>query len=250
MKESAKKIAALCLAACLLFIAVPSAHAEEQAAATKNWEFNLVPMYIWFVDLNGTIPVDVAFSDIWDNLEAIFTVHFEGVHRKKWGFIVDVTYLDLSVDINRPILRKMDFVNVIAEFDGFYRFDMGYQALDLIAGVRYNKLEPEITTSGVGPIPPSLKTDEDWVDPLIGGRYIREISDKWHLILRADLGGFGVGSDFVWNVAGFLDYRPWKHVSLIGGYRALDTDYKNSGSTISRYDVRLAGPLAGINIFW
>ena len=55
----------------------------------------------------------------------------------------------------------------------------------------------------------------------MGGRYLRELNDQWTLILRADIGGFGVGSEFVWNVSGLVDYQPWKHISIIGGYRAL-----------------------------
>jgi len=254
MKHSAKKIAAVCLAACLLMIATPSAHAEEQAEAAKNWEFNLTPMYIWFVDMSGTMgiknlvnaPIDVPFSTIFDNLEAILTGHFEAKHKSNWGLILDLSYLDIGSSVPAPQIQKVDFVSVIAEADGFYRFDMGYQAIDIIAGFRYNSLEPKITfTPGQ-----QRKSTENWVDPLVGGRYLRELNDQWTLILRADIGGFNVGSDFVWNVSGLVDYRPWKHVSIIGGYRALDTDYKNSSGTITTYDVRLAGPLLGLNFYW
>lgn len=256
MKHSAKKIAAVCLAACLLMIATPSAHAEEQAEAAKNWEFNLTPMYIWFVDLSGTMgvknmnnPVDVPFSTLFDNLELILTGHFEALHRSHWGLILDLSYIEIGSTIPAPQIQKVDFTTVIAEVDGFYRFDMGYQSIDIIAGFRYNKLEPEITFTAGLPLS-FLKTTEDWVDPLIGGRYLRELNDQWTLILRADIGGFGVGSDFAWNVSGLVDYRPWKHVSIIGGYRALDYDYEDSSSTITKYDVTLAGPLLGLNFYW
>jgi hypothetical protein len=256
MKKSAQKIAAVCLAACLLMIAIPSAHAEEQAGADKNWELNLTPMYLWFVDMSGTmgvknmnVPVDVPFGDIFDNLEAILTGHFEALHRSHWGLILDLSYLDIGSSVPADRIQKVDFVSVIAEADGFYRFDMGYQAIDILAGIRYNSLEPKITFTPGLPLS-SLKTTEDWIDPIVGGRYLRELNDQWTLILRADIGGFGVGSDFVWNVSGLVDYRPWKHVSIIGGYKALDTDYKNSNGTITTYDVRLAGPVLGLNFFW
>ncbi len=48
----------------------------------------MAPMYLWAVNFQGdasigpiTAPVDVNFSDVFNNLEAVFTVNFEGVHN-------------------------------------------------------------------------------------------------------------------------------------------------------------------------
>lgn len=62
---------------------------------------------------------------------------------------------------------------------------------------------------------------KDWVDPIIGLRWLWGFSDRWSLKLRGDIGGFGVGSDFAWQAAGLIDWQPFKYVSFIGGYRAL-----------------------------
>ncbi len=50
-----------------------------------DWEFSLAPLYLWAVSLEGevtmrdqTAPLELAFGDIFDNLAAVFTVHFEG----------------------------------------------------------------------------------------------------------------------------------------------------------------------------
>ena len=59
-----------------------------EKAKEGNWDFNLSPLYLWMVDMEGEIgigPVDtgvkVDFGTIFDNLEKVFTVHFEATHR-------------------------------------------------------------------------------------------------------------------------------------------------------------------------
>ena len=76
--------------------------AAAGAGGDKAWRFDLAPYYGWFVNIDGTTgigPVDqetkVDFGDIWDNLEAIFTTHFEA-RKGCGGGIVDVSYLNLG----------------------------------------------------------------------------------------------------------------------------------------------------------
>jgi len=45
------------------------------------------------------------------------------------------------------------------------------------------------------------------MDPIIGARYNWNITDRWKLMIRDYIGGFGVGSDFTWNAAALIDYR-------------------------------------------
>jgi hypothetical protein len=79
------------------------------------------------------------------------------------------------------------------------------------------------------------------------------MANRWDLLLRFDVGGFGIGdaSDITWNLSGLINYKPWKHVGLIAGYRAMDVDYR-TGSGLSRfnYDVLMHGPILGFNIVW
>ena len=82
-------------------------------------------------------------------------------------------------------------------------------------------------------------------------RYFYDFGNKWMISARGDIGGFGVGCDFTWNVAALVHFQPWKNVAIVGGYRALDQDYEDgSGSSRFAYDMRLAGPLLGFNIVW
>ena len=53
------------------------------------------------------------------------------------------------------------------------------------------------------------------------------------------------------NVAALVHFQPWKNAGFIAGYRALDQDYETgSGASRFKYDMRLAGPVLGINFVW
>jgi hypothetical protein len=69
--------------------------------------------------------------------------------------------------------------------------------------------------------------------------------------LRGDIGGFGVGSDFTYNAIGLVEYKPWKHVSFLGGYRVLYQNYKD-GSRIDefKFDMTMHGPVLAVNFTW
>jgi len=60
------------------------------------------------------------------------------------------------------------------------------------------------------------------------------------------VGGFGVGSEFTWNLVGTLQYHLSRTVSLGVGYRALDIDYEQgSGASRFKFDVLMHGPVPG-----
>ena len=140
----------------------------------------------------------------------------------------------------------IDFTSVMNEFAGLYRFSLGANSLDLIGGIRYYDLEAEITVVGA---PPRVDKSQDWVDAMLGARYICNFTDKWSFMARGDI-GFG-GSDLTWNLAGLFEYQPWKHVSLLAGYRYMDIDYEDgSGADLFKYDVSMYGPLLGVNFVW
>ena len=235
-----------------------SAFAGEPAKE-KNWEFNLTPLYLWMVDMEGDIGigpfdntgVNVPFSDIFDNLESVFTVHFEATHRSNWGLFFDYNYLDVGASGPGPLgltTINIDMTATIMEVGGLYRIENGPHNFDMLGGVRYTKLEPDVTIT-----PPGNKRGltEDWYDPIVGVRYFYDFGNKWMISLRGDIGGFGVGCDFTWNVTALVHFQPWKNVGFIAGYRALDQDYEDgSGSSRFKYDMRLAGPLLGLKFGW
>ncbi len=232
-------------------------NAQDTSPKEKNWEFNLAPFYLWAVSIDGDLTVmgnnqqvKADFSEITSGLEGVFTVHFEGMHKSGLGFLTDVEYLNFGGQQTTPgplpLTLDVDFTLVFVELAGIYRFNLNENALDLIFGARFYGLDTEIDFVGV---PPRVDKDKDWADAMLGARYIWTITDQWDFIARGDI-GFG-GSDLAWNLAGLFKYQPWKHVSLLFGYRYMDIDYEDgSGADLFKYDVTMHGPLLGVNFVW
>jgi hypothetical protein len=230
----------------------------EDSSDEKAWEFTLAPFYVWAVNLEGDVgmkgvvaPLKLDFGDIFDSLEGLFTAHLEGWWRQKWGFLFDVSYINISDSQAIAVFTlDVDYENVMTELVGFYRFTEGRHALEPLAGIRYTSTETKVDILGL-PFGVKVKETEDWVDPIIGARYKYSINEKWNVSLRGDIGGFGAGSDFTWNLAGLIHFQPWKNVGFTGGYRALDVDYQSgSGSSKFTYDILMQGPILGVNIIW
>ena len=221
----------------LLTLISQAAIADDSMSQKKNWEFNLAPFYLWAVTIDGNmtsgtdrVPVKVPFSDLFDNLESAFIVHFEGMHKSNWGFLIDIDYLDVSNDVNLPgpidIPANVDFDAALAEFSGLYRIDQGDHSYDLIAGLRYTKLENKVTAVAG----PTLVDDsQDWIVPLIGMRWRWGFADQIALVVRGDMGGIVFGSDVAVQGLALVDWQPFTYVSFLAGYRAIYQDYKDGG---------------------
>ena len=226
---------------------------------TTNWEFNLAPFYLWGVTIDGdvtigtqTVPVEIPFDDVVDNLDAAFILHFEAMHKSNWGFLFDIDYLDVSNDITMPgplkQNAKVDFDAMFAELSGLYRIAEGNHRVDLIAGFRYTGMENKVNLE-IGPDVDDIS--EDWVDPLVGFRWIWGFAQKWSLVTRADIGGLGVGSDLAAQGLALFDWQTFKYVSFLAGYRALYQDYENgSNENYFNYDATVHGPLLGLIFRW
>ena len=254
---------AIVLSFVIFALLCPLAYAED-AKPTKNWEFNLAPLYLWAVNMNGemtvanqTLPVRLDFDEIFDKLEAIFTLHFEGLYKKKWGFLFDISYINIADQQTTPIgLFDVDFEDVMVELGAIYRFyDKGPHAFEGLGGVRYMDMDTELNIiGGPPPLPSRVESNQSWWDPILGVRYKWQISEKWRLNLRGDIGvGFGAGdtSDSTWNAVGLISWQPWKHVGFLGGYRALDQDYETgTGLNQFKYDMLMHGPVLAVNITW
>jgi hypothetical protein len=96
--------------------------------------------------------------------------------------------------------------------------------------------------------------DLEWVDPFIGGRIRHQFGDDKEINLEADVGGFGVGSDFSWQVVatyGFDVKCLGTPLHTVIGYRALAVDYSENGRFGKNgLDFVEHGPVMGVKIRW
>ncbi|ANT61800.1 hypothetical protein AYJ57_15125 [Salipiger sp. CCB-MM3] len=223
-------------------------------AAAQDWEFRITP-YVWMAGLEGdlgTIPgfpaqsVDLSFGDIWDDLE--YGLFLSGTARNgPWVIYFDssIVQTDSTEKIGGP---NVDKVNIKSEtstltlaFGGTVSQSYTHN-LDLYGGFRYWNLKNDYRVyTPSGRI--KRETDVDWTDPIVGiaGRYA--LSDRWQAFGAADIGGFGVGSDFEWSLMAGVSYAFAEDFSLAFGWRVLDVDYDDDGVV---YDTTQSGPILGV----
>lgn len=237
----------------------------QEKTTDGDWQFNLAPFYLWAISIDGdltvgtdrlpgniapTIPIDVPFDDVFDNLEAAFIVHFEAMHKSNWGVLVDVDYLNISNDFTNSLGLGLDvdLEVTLAEVAGLYRLNRDAHTFDALLGLRGYRMNPEVSLLRG---PTLTDQTQDWLDPFVGGRWIWNFAESWSVVARGDIGGFGIGSDFAWQALGLIEWQPFEYVSFLAGYRALDIDYDDgSGSDYFKFDATIHGPVLGVNFRW
>ena len=88
----------------------------------------------------------------------------------------------------------------------------------------------------------AVNSSSGWTDPLIGGRYHRELGNGWGLTGYGDVGGFGVGAHVDWQVLGTVDYTLSQSWDLHLGYRSLNFDITGSEGRFG-FNVHMRGPI-------
>jgi hypothetical protein len=94
-------------------------------------------------------------------------------------------------------------------------------------------------------VPENVSGTQSWVDPFIGFRGRYNVTEKFYVSGRGDIGGFGIGSDLTWNAVGALGYQWNKRLSTELGYRCLSVDYSDDGFV---YDTETSGLFLGLTV--
>jgi hypothetical protein len=230
----------------LLSVLVLHQSASAQIMSYNRWKIDVTP-YFWLSGLNGdltvdgnTVPLDLSSGDVSELISWGISAHVEA-RKKLWVLIADVRYrnLDSQEEFQSTVMR-----NTLAEGSvGYWVIDwMRFNiTADVIAGLRYANMRAEIRDA-----PNAPSGEENWIDPLVGGRVAWKPGEAWTISLRGDVGGFGVGSKFSYNLGLSGGWR-FNNFSVILGYRAWYADYESgSGADLFKYDVTPHGPGVGM----
>jgi hypothetical protein len=237
-----------------------SAYAESKGS--DQWNFQVAP-YVWLAGQKGTVAtlpglpsadIDIDFyDDVFGNIKGALMVVGEA-RKGRFGVVIDVAYTDIEMEDPTPLgvfyssltSRTKSWIVSAA---GLYRLiERQNRFLDVIGGLRYWSVDSELMLKG--PQFPSLpersvSNREDWVDPLIGLKGLMPIGQsKFFVSGFFAIGGFGVGSDFMWDANINLGYQWTKRFSTTFGYRYLDVDYDDDGFL---YDVAQDGLMLGLS---
>ena len=182
--------------------------------------------------MNGTtvvkgqeLTVDMSFSDILDHLK--FGAMGLVVARKgNWGFGGDAIWMSLGANGTAPgpvgVTGSADMNQGAFAFYGLRRLA---PYADLMFGGRINTLQGTLRFNG--PEPAQRRRVEDLVRP-DRRRCSSDTPDtgkRWHAQVYTEIGGFGVGSTFTWQIFPTVGVNLAKWMALDFGYRWLSIDY-------------------------
>lgn len=193
--------------------------------------------------------VDVPFSKVLEHLQAAGMIGYRGTNGH-WGVMVNALFMGLSTTKDGRLggSARADLNQSMLEVDGAWRFA---KRLELYFGLRGNDIDADVELRPAIGSNQAASDRKTWVDPLVGLRWEAPIGAKWTFVGRADVGGFGVGSDFAWNAMAHFDWAISKRWGAAFGYIALDMDYKDGeGSDFFRYDILTTGPMAAATLRW
>jgi hypothetical protein len=241
---------AVVLAVAIAAVVAMPAHAQDSGGGTP-FEFTVAP-YLLFPTMTGdvtlrgrTVGVDLGPGEIFANLEFGLMGYFR-VSKGKWGVAFDGLYMDLQKDaFIETIFGRLDLTLGLQQ--GMYEFTGFYEVrpwVELLFGARINDIQGGFTSPQVNV--GFLESGATWVDPFVGAQFRVPDLDRWRVGARVDVGGFGLGSSFAWQVyptAGY-DFVHW--FTLGGGYRVLSMNYKDGeGDEQFAYDMTIHGPFLG-----
>jgi hypothetical protein len=264
----------------------PAPVVSEPMAAPSGWTFNFVP-YGWLPAMKGTltvrgrsVKVDASFIDILEESDSLVALMGDFEARNgRWSLFSDVVWSNIGADRSNLRTRAvapgvtatvgtaldLDIDMAIVEVGAAYEVARsGPVAFDILAGARYWYQEGDLSFGLAGTI--GLEDLElgagraiarsrsvDWLDPLVGVRMRYTLAPGHQLLLRGDIGGFGVGSEFSWQAIGAyaFDFGVYNGITFSGvvGYRALFVDYAQGfDRTRYEFDMLQHGPILGVSM--
>jgi hypothetical protein len=233
-------------------LSVPLSTPEPPPLAIEGPTFSFTG-YLWAAGLTGrssTLPplpatdIDLTFLDALKDADGAIMGAGE-IGYGRWHLLTDIMVSQASPGGTLPGGADIELRSrsITVQQDVLYRvYDSAAVSLDLGAGLRYWHLDNRLKIGPTALVPGGVDYDvsQDWIDPVIAGRVIAQISGPWSVSLLGDIGGFDVGSKLTYQAIGFVNYQWSEHWQFHAGYRLLSVDYEDGDFL---YDVREHGPL-------
>lgn len=233
-----------------------------------------------------SVAIDASFIDIVQKSDTLgaFMSYFEA-DKGPAGLYVDFMWmktsfgqgvsvyrnplpgLSLTLNGNAGLKTALTMVEVggLYELQRWPRGEGSFTAVDAVLGFRYWNSTNSVTLDAIGTASYaplgisasrsagiSLSNTMQWVDPVIGLRLRHEFSPTQNILVRGDVGGFGIGNQFSWQALGVYSYK-WKRdgydLAAVVGYRAMGTRYSTgTGFDANSLDLVIHGPVIGFGI--
>jgi hypothetical protein len=258
MRQTRKLVLAVFASIAGIAFELPAASAQD-AAAPGGYQFFATP-YLWLASTHVTtttplarepeVNSEVSFIDLLKHLHGVPVMGSGEVRYGPLGFLGDVIHLPVNTSVTtRDIFFQGGSAQMRANIGTglmLYRaLEDPVQFADAGLGFRAWGFSMDLGLNA-GQLPAtSVTRSAGWTDPLLGGRYHRDLGNGFGLTAYGDVGGFGVGAHTDWQVIGTVDYAPHPSLDLHLGYRSLNFNYQASDSNLG-FIAHLRGPfLAG-----
>ena len=221
-------------------------YAQDQEKA--KWHY-LAEVYLMFPGMTGDVqvadlpPVEVNANagDLFSNIKMGAMFYFEATNDD-WAISSDLLYMKLGQDVvpgrlvtGGDVTMKQTAWEVagLKRIIPYLEAGLGGRLISLYTGLDIETINE----------PREGSASKTWFDPIIIIRSQGAIKEKWILQFRGDIGGFGVGSKFSWQIQAYAGYRFSKLFQATIGYRYIGIDY-DKGEGIDRfvYDIDTYGP--------
>jgi hypothetical protein len=265
----------------------------EAAPPAQQWTltftpYGWVPGLNGHITVKGrTTDIDIDPIGVLEDIDGVPFMGYVEARNGPLSFYGDVVYAPLSVggsatrSFNRASLDATLGVRIRETIiEGGATYEMAkwwwssggragdaptsYTAIDVLAGARYWREDAAINLGLTATLDVSglvlsrgraiaREGNVDWGDPLVGMRLRHQFAPGQELVLRGDVGGFDVGSQFSWNVLAAYSFEMGVYHGLtfsgVLGYRALSVDYEK-GSAANRFEFDLVqhGPVLGLTV--
>lgn len=211
------------------------AKAQTWPDTSKKYHF-LLELYLFTPAMSGNVDagrlpetfVCIPAGKVLSYLQFGAMLYAE-VHNDRFAYTSDILYASLGhgASSKNGVLNGYATVKQFWwELEGLYKVQPWFE---VGIGARINSIENGLDVNFTGPgggtSSGNAKKTATWVDPLIVTRLKGAINDKWLLQLRADIGGFGIGSQFAWQLQPDVYYRVSKLFEVGLGYRVISMDY-------------------------
>jgi hypothetical protein len=240
------------IAAVLLWLGSASA-TFAQAPAGDSWKVTVMP-YLLGASMGGTatvkgqeVAVDLSASDIFSNLQ-FGAMGIVAARKGDWGVAGDAIWMSLGANGTAPgplgrVTASADMSQGAFAFYGLRRLA---PSADLFFGARINYLSANLRINSPLAVR-SVDGSKTWLDPIVGVQlHTPEGGKRWHAQVYTEIGGFGAGSDFTWQVFPTVGVNLAEWASIEFGYRWLDIDYSSGeNDTLFKYNVLTQGPVIG-----
>lgn len=246
-----------------LLAVAPNAVAEEMQPSQSSWQHS-VEIYMQALNINGdstmgnfSTDLDVDPKFIMDHLDIGAMVRLEGVYNEKWGYYLDYSFMNLNGGANNlsgllpnvSYRADLDVRQGVLEAKAFQRRAYSFGMIDYMFGLRWwdNDIKGKVYRNDNRILVDRLNIKEDWVDFLMGVRWLNDLNEDWRFHASMDA-GLGADTNFTYATQIGLRYHmnTWSDINL--AYKSTWVDYVDEGTF--EYDTASHGFLIGLGLYF